>query len=44
MEHGDRKDPFYVITLPYKGKPDIYRVNEKYSIKKATMALKSSWP
>lgn len=31
MEQGDRKDPFYVITLPETGeKPKIFRAYEKY--------------
>jgi len=30
MEHGDRKDPFYVITLPHKGEPEIFHSYEKY--------------
>ena len=30
MEHGNQKDPFYVITLPKKGEPEIYHSYEKY--------------
>jgi len=30
MEQGDRKDPFYVITLPHKGEPEIFHSYEKY--------------
>lgn len=30
MEHGDFKDPFYVITLPKKGEPEIFQSYEKY--------------
>lgn len=30
MEHGNHKDPFYVITLPKKGEPEIYHSYEKY--------------
>lgn len=30
MEMGNRKDPFYVITLPHKGEPKVFRAYEKY--------------
>jgi len=30
MEQGNRKDPFYVITLPHKGEPEIFHAYEKY--------------
>lgn len=30
MEMGNKKDPFYVITLPKKGEPEIYHSYEKY--------------
>jgi len=30
MEHGNRKDPFYVITLPHKGEPEIFHSYKKY--------------
>lgn len=30
MEQGSSKDPFYVITLPKKGEPEIFRAYEKY--------------
>jgi len=30
MEQGSRKDPFYVITLPHKGEPEIFHAYEKY--------------
>jgi len=30
MEHGNKKDPFYVITLPHKGEPEIFQSYEKY--------------
>ncbi len=30
MEHGDHKDPFYVITLPKEGEPDIFKAYKKY--------------
>ncbi len=30
MEQGNRKDSFYVITLPHKGQPEIFNTYEKY--------------
>ncbi len=30
MERGSHKDPFYVITLPHKGEPEIFHAYEKY--------------